>query len=145
MPKTFDMAEEILTQIPGYEAGRVHRVNADDEIGASFIIAKMVSDLRTRWNTSVAVLSLDGHKDAIEAIVPADGSIVKTLILDQKNPDINVIERKLRGLIHRQFIRAAIISPSGALKGSPDFVARTLDRIATYEKIPVILVNYPNI
>ena len=91
------MAEEIITQIPGYEAGRVHRVNADDEIGASFLIAKMVSDLRTRWNTSVAVLSLDGHKDAIEAIVPADGSIVKTLILDQKNPDINIIERKLRG------------------------------------------------
>ena len=139
------MSEEIITQIPGYEAGKVHRVNADDEIGASFFIAKMVSDLRASWSTGVAVLSLDGHKDAIEAIVPTDGSIVKTLILDQKNPDINVIERKLRGLIHRQFIRAAIISPSGALKGSHDFVARTLDRLAATERIPVILVNYPNI
>ena len=120
-------------------------MNADDEIGASFLIAKMVSDLRTRWNTSVAVLSLDGHKDAIEAIVPTDGSIVKTLILDQKNPDINIIERKLRGLIHRQFIRAAIIGPSGVLKGNPDFVSYTLDRLASSEKIPVILVDYPNL
>ena len=139
------MAEAIITQIPEYQPKKTHKKNNDDENGDSFQIAKMVSDLRTRWNTSVAVLSLDGHKDAIEAIVPADGSIVKTLILDQKNPDINIIERKLRGLIHRQFIRAAIISPSGALKGSPDFVARTLDRIATSEKIPVILVNYPTI
>ena len=137
------MAEEIITQIPGYETGKVHRVNADDEIGASFLIAKMVSDLRARWSTGVAVLSLDGHKDAIEAIVPSDGSIAKAVILDQKNPDVNVIDRKLRGLIHRQFIRAAIISPSGALKGSPDFVSHTLERLAASEKIPVILVDYP--
>ena len=100
MPKTFDMAEEIITQIPGYEAGRVHRVNADDEIGASFLIAKMVSDLRTRWNTSVAVLSLDGHKDAIEAIVPADGSIVKTLILDQKNISLAFRGSENQRIIH---------------------------------------------
>ena len=62
------MAEEIITLIPGYEKGEVHRVIAEDEIGASFLIAKMVSDLRARWNTSVVVLSLDGHKDAIEPL-----------------------------------------------------------------------------
>ena len=139
------MTEEILTQIPGYETCKVHRVKADDEIGASFLIAQMVSDLRSRWNTSVAVLSLDGHKEAIEAIVSADGSIAKAIILDQNNPDINVVERKIRGLIHRQFIRAAIIGPSGVLKGNPDFVSYVLDRLAASEKIPVILVDYPNL
>lgn len=53
------MAEEIITQIPGYEKGEVHRVKAEDEIGASFLIAKMASDfekpdkVHTLWDYEV--------------------------------------------------------------------------------------------
>lgn len=53
------MAEEIITQIPGYEKGKVHRVKAEDEIGASFLIAKMASDfekpdnVHTLWDYEV--------------------------------------------------------------------------------------------
>lgn len=138
------MAEEIITQIPGYEAGKVTQVNADDEIGASFLIAQMVSDLRNRWNTSVAVLSLDGHKDAIEALIPADTSIAKTVVLDQKNPDYNVISRKIEGMVHRKFVRAAIIGAAGRLAQS-DHVEREFSRLAKSMNIPVILVDYPTI
>ena len=138
------MAEEIITQIPGYEKGEVHRVIAEDEIGASFLIAKMASDLRARWNTSVVVLSLDGHKDAIEALIPADTSIAKTFVLDQKNKDYNVIIRKLQGMIHRKFVRAAIIGAAG-LMGDLEVLNHPFSRLAKSENISVILVEYPNL
>ena len=138
------MAENIITQIPGYETGEVHRVIAEDEIGASFLIAKMASDLRARWNTSVAVLSLDGHKDAIEAIIPADTSMAKTFVLDQKNKDYHVIIRKLHGMIHRKFVRAAIIGAAGHM-GNLEALNHPFSRLAKSENIPVILVEYPNL
>ncbi len=138
------MAEEIITQIPGYEAGKVARVQAEDEIGASFIIAQMVSDLRSSWNTCVAVLSLDGHKDTIEALIPVDTSIAKTFVLDQKNPDYNVISRKIEGMVHRKFVRAAIIGAADRLTKS-DHAEREFNRLAKSENIPIILVDYPTI
>ena len=57
---------EIINQIPGYEKGRVQRINATDEVSESFIVAQMAADLRKKWNTSVLCISLDGHKEAIE-------------------------------------------------------------------------------
>ena len=136
------MAEEIITQIPGYEAGKVSRVNAEDEIGASLLIAQMVSDLRSRWNTSVAVLSLDGHKEAIEALIPADTSITKTFVLDQKNPDYNVISRKIEGMVHRKFVRAVIIGAAGRLAKS-DHVEREFNRLIIFYFAGTVPSNQP--
>ena len=59
---------EIINQIPGYEKGRVQRINATDEVSESFIVAQMAADLHKKWNTSVLCISLDGHKEAIEII-----------------------------------------------------------------------------
>ena len=101
---------EIINQIPGYEKGRVQRISATDEVSASFLVAKMAADLRQKWYTSVLCISLDGHKEAIEAIIPQDNSLARVYVLDQKNPTFEVVLRKAEGIINRRFVRALIIS-----------------------------------
>ena len=73
---------EIINQIPGYEKGRVQRIGATDEVSASFLVAKMAADLRQKWNTAVLCISLDCHKEAIEAIIPQDNAFAKVYVID---------------------------------------------------------------
>lgn len=101
---------EIINQIPGYEKGRVQRINATDEVSESFIVAQMAADLRKKWNTSVLCISLDGHKEAIESLIPQENAVGRVYVLDQKNPEFEVVLRKATGIINRLFVRALIIS-----------------------------------
>lgn len=145
------MAEEIINQIPGFERGRVHRVTASDEVGESFIIANMAERLRTEWNTNVLCLSLDGHKAAIESILPSIGNIARIEVMDQKNPDVYVIVNKITGVVKRRFVRAAIIGgaerlrlktdPDGTRKDSAAIIERALASLASRTGIPIILVD----
>ena len=141
---------EIINQIPGYEKGRVQRISATDEVSASFLVARMAADLRQKWNTSVLCISLDGHKEAIESLIPQDGSFAKVYVLDQKNPCFEVVLRKAEGIINRRFVRAVIISGAERLwtrtyKDRPDkelgWIDSRLDGLARGMDIPVILVN----
>ena len=66
---------EIINQIPGFEKGRVQRISATDEVSESFIVAQMAADLRKKWNTSVLCISLDGHKEAIESLIPQENAV----------------------------------------------------------------------
>ena len=145
------MAEEIINQIPGFERGKVHRVTASDEVGESFIIANMAERLRTEWNTNVLCLSLDGHKAAIESILPSIGNIARIEVMDQKNPDVYVIVNKITGDVKRRFVRAAIIGgaerlriysdPDGKGKDSAAIIERALASLASRTGIPIILVD----
>ena len=101
---------EFINQIPGYEKGRVQRINATDEVSESFIVAQMAADLRKKWNTSVLCISLDGHKEVIESLIPQENAVGSIYVLNQKNPEIEVVLRKATGIINRRFIRALIIS-----------------------------------
>lgn len=145
------MAEEIINQIPGFERGRVHRVTASDEVGESFIIANMAERLRTEWNTNVLCLSLDGHKEAIESILPSIGNIARIEVMDQKNPDVYVIVNIITGVVKRRFVRAVIIGgaerlrlktdPDGTRKDSAAIIERALASLASRTGIPIILVD----
>ena len=101
---------EIINQIPGYERGRLQRITATDEVSESFIVAQMAADLRKKWNTSVLCISLDGHKEAIESLIPQENAVGRVYVLDQKNPEFEVVYRKATGIINRRFVRALIIS-----------------------------------
>lgn len=109
LPKNFDMAE-IIHQIPGYEKGRVQRIKAIDEVSESFIVAQMADDLRKKWNTSVLCISMDGHKEAIESLIPQEKAVCNVYVLNQKNTELEVVLRKAKGIINRRFVRALIIS-----------------------------------
>ena len=141
---------EIINQIPGYEKGRVQNINATDEVSESFIVAQMADDLRKKWNTSVLCISLDGHKEAIESLIPQDKAVGNIYVLDQKNPEFEVVLRKATGIINRRFVRDLIISGAERLatkyfKDSQDkgreWIASRLEGLSGGMGIPVILVG----
>ena len=141
---------EIINQIPGFEKGRVQRINATDEVSESFIVAQMAADLRKKWNTSVLCISLDGHKEAIESLIPQEKAVGNVYVLDQKNHDFEVVLRKATGIINRRFVRALIISGAERLttktfKDRPEkgqeWIASRLDGLSKGIGIPVILVD----
>lgn len=145
---------EIITQIPGFEKGRVQRIYATDDVSESFLVAQMADILRQKWNTSVLCISLDGHKEAIESLIPQEKAVGNVYVLDQKNPILDIVLRKAEGIINRRFIRAIIISGAERLttrtfKDSPDkgqeFINRCLNGLARDKKIPIILVENDNI
>ena len=141
---------EIINQIPGYEKGRVQRITATDEVSESFIVAQMADDLRKKWNTSVLCISLDGHKIAIESLIPQEKAVGTVYVLDQKNPEFDVVLRKATGIINRRFVRALIISGAERLtakffKNRPDkgqeWITHNLEGLSRDIDIPVILVE----
>ena len=141
---------EIINQIPGYEKGRVQRINATDEVSESFIVAQMADVLRKKWNTSVLCISLDGHKDAIESLIPQEKAVGIVYVLDQKNPEFEVVLRKATGIINRRFVRALIISGAERLtakffKDRPakgqEWITNRLEGLSGGIGLPVILVE----
>lgn len=142
---------EIINQIPGYEKGRVQRINATDEVSESFIVAQMAADLRKKWNTSVLCISLDGHKEAIESLIPQEKAVGTVYVLDQKNPEFEVVLRKAEGIINRRFVRALIISGAERLttrtfKEKPEkgreWIDHRLNGLSGGIGLPIILVEF---
>jgi len=140
---------EVITQIPGYENGSVKRISASD-FSAPIIVAEIAIDLRDDWNTKVLCLSLDERKDLIESFITNNGTnpnAIKTIVLNQKNPEVSVVIKKASGIIHRKFVRAVIISGAERLRlkqPSPDekdIINRWIVRMAKAEMIPLILVE----
>ena len=141
---------EFINQIPGYEKGRVQRITATDEVSESFIVAQMAADLRKKWNTSVLCISLDGHKEVIESLIPQENAVGRVYVLDQKNPEFEVVLRKATGIINRRFIRALIISgaerlSTKAYKDKPEkgreWIDLRLNDLSGGIGIPIILVE----
>ena len=141
---------EFINQIPGYEKGRVQRINATDEVSESFIVAQMAADLRKKWNTSVLCISLDGHKEVIESLIPQENAVGRVYVLDQKNPEFEVVLRKATGIINRRFIRALIISgaerlSTKAYKDKPEkgreWIDLRLNDLSGGIGLPIILVE----
>ena len=141
---------EIINQIPGYEKGRVQRITAIDEVSESFIVAQMAADLRKKWNTSVLCISLDGHKAAIETLIPQEKAVGNVYVLDQKNPEFEVVLRKATGIINRRFVRALIISGAERLttkffkdrpKKGQEWIGHKLEGLSGGIGMPVILVE----
>ena len=137
---------EFINQIPGYEKGRVQRINATDEVSESFIVAQMADDLRKKWNTSVLCVSLDGHKEAIESLIPQEKAVGNVYVLNQKNPEFEVVLRKAEGIINRRFVRALIERlTTRTFKDKPEkgreWIDNRLSGLSGGIGLPVILVE----
>ena len=140
---------EIINQIPGYENGCVKRISAR-ELSAPIIVSEIAIDLRDKWNTKVLCLSLDERNELIESFVMNNGThanSIETIVLNQKNPDVSVVIKKVCGLIHRKFVRAVIISGAERLRlkrpssDEKEIINRWLERMSKTESIPLVLVE----
>ncbi len=132
---------EIINQIPGYEKGSIQRIGATDEVSAIFLAAQMVSDLLSKWNTNVAFFSLTGRCEALQDLVKNESSVAKLFTVNQKNPNLQVILRKARGLVNRKSVRVVFI------EGLPEQTAagkRWLELFAKSASVPVVVVDWNN-
>jgi hypothetical protein len=103
------MAKEILNQIPGFEIGAVEHIRTTDEVASLFYAAQEISELLNDWNTNVAFFSLTGRSEALKGLVDNRSVVARLYTVDQKNPDLQVILRKARGMVNRRFVRAIVI------------------------------------
>ena len=103
------MAKEILNQIPGFEIGAVEHIRTTDEVASLFYVAQEISELLNDWNTNVAFFSLTGRSEALKGLVDNRSSVARLYTIDQKNPDLQVILRKARGMVNRRFVRAIVM------------------------------------
>ena len=129
---------EIITQIPGFENGRVHIVCAEDVEGTLFLSVQMVSDLLNKWNTNVAFFSMTGRAEALEEMVQNESKTARLYTVNQKNPELRIIIQKAQGMVNCKFVRAVIIEGTQ----HPDQIPqRGLELFAISAKVPVILVG----
>ncbi len=103
------MAEVIFNQIPGFEKGAVEHLRTTTTENVLDNLAREISEILNKWNTSVAFFSLTGNSEALKARVKNSSTTARLYTVDQKNPDINVILRKAQGMVNRKFVRAIAI------------------------------------
>lgn len=103
------MAEVIFNEIPGFEKGAVEHLRTTTTENVLDNLAREISEILNRWNTSVAFFSLTGNSEALKARVKNSSTTARLYTVDQKNPDINVILRKAQGMVNRRFVRAVAI------------------------------------
>ena len=129
---------EIINQIPGYENDFVQYVGAADKVGALFLSARMVSDILNKWNTNVVFFSLTGRCDALQGLVKNESPIAKIYAVNQKNPNLQVILRKAKGMVNRKFVRVIFI------EGLPEQDAigkRWLEQLAKSTHTSIVVVE----
>ncbi len=103
------MAEVIFNQIPGFEKGAVEHLRTTTTENVLDNLAREISEILNKWNTSVAFFSLTENSEALKARVKNNSATARLYTVDQKNPDINVILRKAQGMVNRRFVRAIAI------------------------------------
>ena len=103
------MAKEILNQIPGFEIGAVEYFRTTNEEASLLYAAHEISELLNDWNTNVAFFSLTGRSEGLKELVDNRSAVARLYTVDQKNPDLQVILRKARGMVNRRFVRAIVI------------------------------------
>ena len=103
------MAEEIITQIPGYDNGTVWYLEGIDEINALFQIGQMATEILNKYNTNVAVISATCRSAAIQNLIKIESGVAKLYTVNQKNQNLQVILRKIKGMINRKFVRVIFI------------------------------------
>ena len=93
---------------------------------------------------------MDGHKEAIETLIPQEKAVGNVYVLNQKNPEFEVVLRKATGIINRRFVRALIISGAEYLTAKSfkdrtekgrEWIASRLEGLSGGVGIPVILVG----
>ena len=103
------MAEVIFKQISGFEKGAVEHLRTTTTENVLDNLAREISEILNKWNTSVAFFSLTENSEALKARVKNNSATARLYTVDQKNPDINVILRKAQGMVNRRFVRAVAI------------------------------------
>lgn len=130
---------EIINQIPGFENGTVRYLEGVEDESALLLIARMATDVLNNYNTNVAVFSLTGRGAELQELVKNGSAVARFYTVDQKNRDLQVILRKVQGMVNRKFVRVIFI------EGLPDLDAagrRWLAQLAQSTNTSIIVHRY---
>ena len=100
---------EIYLENPDYQNGWISFFGYDDVDAVLPRAAEIVSEFLNKWTTTVAFISLTGRSEALKALVKNESKVARLYTVDQRNPDPNVILRKVRGMVNRRFVRAIVV------------------------------------
>lgn len=129
---------EIINHIPGYVNGTVWYLEGMDEVNALLLIAQMSQGVLNDYNTNVAVFSLTSRGSALQELVNNQSAVAKFYTVNQKNPNLQVILRKARGMVNRKFVRVIFI------EGLPDQDAvgkRWLEQLAKSTNTSIVVLE----
>ena len=135
------MAEEIIIQIPGYDNGTVWYLEGIDEINALFQIGQMATEILNKYNTNVAVISATCRSAAIQNLIKNESGVAKLYTVNQKNQNLQVILRKIKGMVNRNFVRVIFI------EGLPEQDAvgkRWLEQLANSTNTAFVVIEIPD-
>ena len=96
------------------------------------------------------VQRISATDEVSESLIPQEKAVGNVYVLDQKNPEFEVVLRKATGIINRRFVRALIISGAERLtakffKDRPEkgqeWISSRLEGLSRGMGIPIILVD----
>lgn len=139
----------VLTDIPGFERGKLHCIDSSDELAKILFAAKLIAELRSRYCTSVAYFSTHGTAGNVEDIQSDYTGLAGALYAENlESNDCDDLYCKAVEMIDRKFVRAIIVDCiegldvkdfEGGVRAKRNEIKTCLHILAATKKIPVLL------
>lgn len=140
---------KILTDIPGFEKGKLHCIDSSDNLAKVFLAASLIAELRRDYCTSVAYFSTRGTAKKIEELQEDHKDLVGALYaIDLTDNDLNGLCKAATELIEKKFVRAIVIDClegldikdfDGGVRAKRNEIKSDLNFFAASYKIPALL------
>ena len=139
----------VLTDIPGFERGKLHCIDSSDELAKILFAAKLIAELRSRYCTSVAYFSTHGTAGNVEDIQSDYTGLAGALYAENlESNDCDDLYCKAVEMIDRKFVRAIIVDCiegldvkdfKGGIRAKRTEIKTCLQMLAATKKVPVLL------
>ena len=139
----------VLTDIPGFERGKLHCIDSSDELAKILFAAKLIAELRSRYCTSVAYFSTHGTAGNVEDIQSDYTGLAGALYAENlESNDCDDLYCKAVEMIDRKFVRAIIVDCIEGLdvkdfkrgiRAKRTEIKTCLQMLAATKKVPVLL------
>lgn len=139
----------VLTDIPGFERGKLHCIDSSDELAKILFAAKLIAELRSRYCTSVAYFSTHGTAGNVEDIQSDYTGLAGALYAENlESNDCDDLYCKAVEMIDRKFVRAIIVDCiegldvkdfKGGIRAKRTEITTCLQMLAATKKVPVLL------
>lgn len=140
---------KLLTDIPGFERGRLHYIYGSAKQPKIIFAARLIVELRRKYCTSVAYFSTHGTAGDVEDFQRDRTGLTGALYAeDLESNDCGSLCCKAVEMIDRKFVRAIIVDCiegldvkgfDGGIRARRNEVETCLQRLASTKNVPVLV------
>jgi len=113
---------KILKDIPGFERRKLHCIDCDEEVNKIILAGKLISELRSKYGTSVAYFSSRGYANEVEKYQEfCPQAVGRLYACDLKDHDVMHLCDSIEEMVDKKFVRAVIIDCLEDLDIDPDY------------------------